>query len=111
MLGEIRNHPNYFVSEEGDVYRRRKEGLFKLVPDFSNGYARVRLDGKNETIARIVLDVFDPVDDPTLVAFHIDGDHYNDNISNLVWLTPSQAQLYSTYTIQYRKHILRRGAR
>lgn len=109
MLEQIRDHQNYYVSDDGSVYRRRKQGLFKLAPDWSNNYARVCLDGKNESIARLVLNTFDPIDDPTLIAFHIDGNHHNNHLSNLIWMTASQVQLYSGYTLDYRKQVLTRG--
>lgn len=75
------------------------------MPDFSAGGPRVDLDGRKEYIARLVLEAFDPTDNPNLKAFHIDGDKCNNNLDNLVWLTQSEIQRYSQYTIERRKEI------
>ena len=111
MLMEILNHPKYCISDDGVVYRKERSGLFKLSPDLSNGYARVDLDGKKENIGRLVLEAFDPTIDSSLKVFYIDGDRTNNRLDNLVWLNSSEVQLYSRYTIEYRKQTLGRGAR
>lgn len=107
MMGVVRNHPNYSVSDEGVVYRKERSGYFKLKPDYSNGYARVDLDGKKEYIGRLVLETFDPPIDISYRVFYIDGDKTNNCLSNLIWLSPSDVQLYSTYTLEYRLESLR----
>ena len=111
MLMEILKHPRYCISDDGVVYRKERSGLFKLSPDLSNGYARVDLDGKKENIGRLVLEAFDPTLDSSLKVFYIDGDQTNNRLDNLVWLNSSEVQLYSRYTIEYRKQMLSRGAR
>lgn len=111
MLMEILKHPKYCISDDGVVYRKERSGLFKLSPDLSNGYARVDLDGKKENIGRLVLEAFDPTVDSSLKVFYIDGDRTNNRLDNLVWLNSSEVQLYSRYTIEYRKQMLSRGAR
>lgn len=112
MLKVVSGHPNYCVDEHGIVRRIMLPGLYStLIPDLSNGYARVDLDGKKEYIARLVLDAFDPTDDQSLKVFYIDGNKMNCRLSNLVWLSPSDIQLYSNYTIEYRMEKLSRGAR
>ena len=108
---EILKHPKYYISDDGVVYRKERSGLFKLSPDLSNGYARVDLDGKKENIGRLVLEAFDPTLDSSLKVFYIDGDRTNNRLDNLVWLNSSEVQLYSRYTIEYRKQMLSRGAR
>lgn len=105
---EILNHPNYCISDDGVVYRKERSGLFKLSPDLSNGYARVSLDGKKINIGRLVLEAFDPSLDSSLNVFYIDGDRTNNHLDNLVWLNSSEVQLYSRYTIEYRKQMLER---
>lgn len=108
MRKVIQNHPNYCVTEDGVVYRIMCEGAYlTLIPDLSTGYARVELDGKKEYISRLVLEAFNPTDDKTLKAFYIDGNPMNCHLSNLVWLTSSDIQRYSAYTVEYRKQILR----
>lgn len=107
-FGEIKNHPNYVVTDEGEVYRKEKYGYHKLKPDWSNGYARVDLDGKKEYVGNLLLDAFDPTDNPNYKVFYIDGDKTNIRLENLVWLSPSDIQLYSQYRIEYRMQILGR---
>lgn len=108
MRKVIQKHPNYCVTEDGVVYRIMCEGAYlRLIPDLSTGYARVELDGKKEYISRLVLETFDPTDDETLKAFYIDGNPMNCHLSNLVWLTPSEIQRYSAYTVEYRKQFFR----
>ena len=111
MLWEIRRHPNYWVSDEGVVYRKERSGYFKLKPDYSNGYARVDIDGIKEYVGKLVLETFSPTEDIRMRVFYVDGDKTNNNLQNLVWLTPSQIKIFSTFTIEYRREILNRGAR
>ncbi len=111
MLGVIERHPNYYISDEGVVYRRERSGLFKLKPDYSNGYARVDIDGCKEYIGRLVLETFGPPRNLSHRVFYIDGDKTNNRLDNLTWLSPSEVQLYSSYSIEYRISELSRGAR
>lgn len=109
MTRVIEGHPNYLITDSGDVYRKDGDFVSRLHPNMSNGHARVTLDGVNEYVAKLVMDQFNPSPSPTYKVFHIDGDQLNNDISNLVWLSPSDIQLYSGYTIEYRKQFL--GAR
>lgn len=111
MVLEIPNHPNYYISDSGKVYKALSNGrgLKELQANMSNGHARVSIDGENYYLARLVLETFDPPYDRGLKTFHIDGDYSNNDLMNLVWLTPSEVQLYSSYSLEYRKQSL--GAR
>ena len=115
MRRQIERHPKYCINEEGAVFRIKPDGTDSLLLlDLSNGYPRVDLDGRKEYVSRLVLETFDPTDDETLKVFYIDGDHTNTRLSNLCWLSPSDIQLYSQYTVEYRKQMLgvfERGAR
>lgn len=107
MLEVIEKHPNYYITDDGVVYRRDRSGLFKLKPDWSNGYARVDIDGTKEYIGKMVLETFGPSKlSPIERLFYIDGDKTNNNIDNLIWLTPSEIKLYSVYTLEYRMQLL-----
>lgn len=111
MLWEIKRHPNYWVSDDGVVYRKERSGYFKLKPDYSNGYARVDIDGIKEYVGRLVLETYEPTEDPRMRVFYVDGNKTNNNLQNLRWLTPSEVKIFSTFTIEYRTKILNRGAR
>lgn len=108
MLEVIEKHPNYYISDDGVVYRRERSGLFKLKPDWSNGYARVKLDGRHEYVGKLILEAFDPPESSYCKVFYIDGDKTNNTLDNLAWLSPSEIQLYSDYTVEYRKQVLGR---
>ena len=105
QVKRIERHPKYIVSTEGSVYRERKDGFHELEIDFSNGYGRVDLDGKKESVARLVMEAFNPSEDPSMRVSYKNGDPTNCSLSNLVWLTQSQAQIYSKYTPEYRSLI------
>lgn len=108
MYRVIERHPNYVVDEKGCVFRVICNGVYsQLIPDCSNGYFRYDLDGKKESAGRLVLEAFSPTDDPTLKVFYIDGDKFNPSLDNLVWLTPSEVQRYSAYTVEYRRKLLK----
>ena len=109
VFKEIEKHPKYVVDRFGNVYRKHGMSdliLFPLKPDTSNGYMRVDLDGKKEYIARLILDAFRVNPGYGYRVFYIDGDSMNCMIENLVWLTPSEIQRYSAYTIERRKELL-----
>lgn len=109
MRKVIERHPNYCVTEDGVVYRILCPGLYStLIPDLSNGYARVDLDGTKEYIAKLVLEAFDPPRDLSHRVFYIDGDKMNCKLSNLVWMTPSDIAIYSEFTIERRKELFER---
>ena len=99
----INGHDEYCVDRFGRIYRIKKDGLHEIQPDCSNGYARVRLNGKSLTVHRIVaeafIDILDPAQDK---VFHIDGNNLNNEVSNLCWGTASEVQLWSHYTPEYR---------
>lgn len=103
----VRNHPSYFVSEEGKVYSETPSGLKELRFDMSNGYPRVKLDGIKEYVSRLVAEAFLDLPKTKSKLSFIDGDHSNCNVENLVWLNDSDLQRYSQYTMEYRKTILK----
>lgn len=100
---QIPKHPNYYIDEFGRIMRND----YYLVPDTSNGYKRVDIDGRKEMVARLVLETFRPTSNQSLKVFYIDGNPMNCRLDNLVWLTASEVQLYSSYTVQYRKELAR----
>ena len=110
MIKQIKTHPNYAVSDKGNVYRITENGLVELRKDISNGYARVQLNGTNYYVATLVAESFlEPKLDERQKIFYIDGDRSNCNVENLMWLSKSEIQRYSTYTIEYRMKTLRGG--
>ena len=103
----IDNHPNYVVTDTGEIFSNTDTGLKELKQDISNGYPRVKLDGEKIYVASVVAETFlDPPSNPNQKIFHIDGNKLNCDKSNLIWLSQSEIQRYSQYTIEYRKEIL-----
>lgn len=106
-IKQIPYQPNYAVSELGDVYAIEPEGLKKLKQDISNGYPRVKLNGKKYYVSALVASEFMPVQPAdNYKIFYIDGNHLNCAKDNLVWLDKSDIQRYSMFTPEYRRTIL-----
>lgn len=111
-LQVIQGHEDYCVSKKGNVFRITDEGLRPLTPDTSNGSARVRLNGKTFSIARLVAEAFIPKSNKHRnLIFHIDGNRMNNDASNLCWMTASEIQIWSGYLISYRIQKLPHGVR
>lgn len=108
MIKQIPEHPNYAVSDSGVVYSIHDSGLKELRKDISNGYARVELNGKKYYVASLVADLYlSPKPDNSFKLFYIDGNKNNCNVNNLIWLSKTDIQILSSYTIEYRTSILR----
>lgn len=107
MIKIIRNHPTYAVSNFGDVYSITDNGLVELKKDISTGYPRVKLDGKKEYVSNLVAQEFMKEPEANQKIFYIDGDKTNCCVENLIYLTPSEIQFNSHYTIEYRTKNLR----
>lgn len=107
MLEVIEKHPNYYISDVGEVFKREKDGVKKVTVNMSNGHARVTIDGMNYYVGRLVLEQFKPHPVEANKVFHIDGNYANNHLDNLVWLTPSEVQRFSSYTLEWRNKLLR----
>ena len=112
VINVIPNYPDYCVSRKGTVFRITEEGLRPLKQDISNGTARVRLNGHNISVARLVAEAYVPkTNKHRNLIFHIDGDKFNNNASNLCWMTASEVQQWSRYQVSYRLLNLPHGVR
>lgn len=108
MQREIEGHPDYVITDAGEVISLKgREGLRVLIPDISNGYPRVTLDGERRYIADLVAEAFliKPVGNRYKI-FYIDGNKENCSVGNLKYLTESEIKICSQYTVEYRKQIL-----
>lgn len=89
-MTEIKNHPRYFITPEGDVFSRRHKRLRKLKPNVGRrGYRCVDLDGHRRAVHRLVAMTFIPQPDSTesLCVRHKNGNPSNNHVDNLAWGT------------------------
>lgn len=106
-IKQIPGHPNYGVSDTGSVFAIKDKGLKELEKDISTGYPRVTLDGHKYYVSTLVASCFlDSPNEENQKIFLIDGNKLNCDVNNLVWLSPSEIQRYSQFTVEYRREIL-----
>lgn len=105
-IKQIPEHPNYGVSDTGSVFSIKDKGLKELEKDISTGYPRVTLDGQKYYVSTLVATCFlDPPNESNKKIFLKDGNKLNCDVNNLVWLSPSEIQRYSQFTVEYRRKI------
>ncbi len=90
----IKEAPNYSVSNLGRVKNNKTNYILKT--QTSEAYERISLkciDGKQHTkrVHRLVLEAFNPIPNMNkLVVNHKDGNHFNNKLENLEWMTQSE---------------------
>ena len=107
MTRQIEGHPDYYITDLGEVISEKRNELRVLLPDISNGYPRVTLDGERRYLADLVAEAFllKPTDCRCKI-FYIDGNRENCRVSNLKWMTESDIKMYSQYSVEYRQQVL-----
>ncbi len=91
---------NYFISENGDVFRRWGE-IYKPIKcvDSANGYLKVNIwkNGKAKLtlVHRLVSECFIPNPQNKPQVNHLDGNRSNNHVDNLEWATASENQKHS----------------
>lgn len=93
----------YQVSDMGRV----KRGTRILKQSFTkDGYKRVRLlhneKDRTRTVHRLVMEHFNPNNDPKMTVNHIDGDKTNNRLDNLEWVNRS-GQMVHAYDLGLKK--------
>ena len=104
---EIRDFPDYYVSNEGDIYsrkyhpiRNKNNNLIKIKPQIrKDGYSIIHLRKEEKTFAmyvhRLVAEMFIPNPENKMCINHIDGNRHNNSVSNLEWCSYSENSLHS----------------
>ena len=85
MWKEIENHPNYEISETGQI---RNKKLNREVKGYlSLGYKKVNLDSVQQYVHRLVLSTYLRKPLQNEECCHINGDKIDNRIENLMWGT------------------------
>ena len=98
-LKQIEGYPDYYVSDQGNVYSNKSGVMKKLKPIIKNSeYLAINLSNKvNFTqigIHRLVAQAFIPNPDNKPCVNHKDGDKQNNNVNNLEWVTHKENSQY-----------------
>lgn len=86
---------NYYANEDGSIYSEKSKKTLSWQKD-KDGYAKVQLmsdDGKRHrySVHRLILENFKPVENmDKMQVNHIDGNKWNNKLSNLEWVTCSE---------------------
>ena len=110
MEKQVHGHPEYWVTDKGDVISTKWDKRRVLKQDTSTGYPRVNIDGRKLYVANIVAEHFlkKPFN-PNYKIFYIDGDTENCELENLAYLSASDIQRFKNYTVEYRREVLGLG--
>lgn len=100
----IAEHPDYIVSDQGDVRHRRVNAQFLVGDTDPKGYRRVGLGGKHYRVARLVCEAFHGPCPQGRECGHLNGNKNDNSAANLAWVTRSEN---ARHTVQHGRH---RGA-
>ena len=81
---------SYFISNKGKVVSFCGNKYKILKPDLSTGYERVKINGKNILIHRLVADAFISIPKGKTEVHHKDENPRNNTAENLEWLTQTE---------------------
>lgn len=85
---------DYDVTEDGKIYSRKRNRYVKPQPN-GKGYLRVHIAGKMYFVHRLVAEKYIPNPQNKSQVNHIDGDHLNNHVENLEWVTNRENSLHA----------------
>lgn len=107
---QIKGFSQYYITDTGDVYSRVRPNNYRIkklktVFGGTSGYPFVGLwkEGKhyNKMIHRIVAETFIPNPENKPQVNHIDGNKFNNNVSNLEWVTDAENKIHKYHVLGY----------
>lgn len=106
MIKLIQDFNDYCVSDDGKVFRIKNNELVELKTYICNGHNCIKLRGKKLYVASLVAELYLGKKPESHLIFHKNKNKLDDRVVNLIYLTPSEVQLYSTYTQEYLEHVV-----
>ncbi len=85
----IKAHPDYMVSDQGEIWSERKDINLVQTPT-KTGYLTVKLNGKTYNVHKLVAEAFIGPRPEGLQVRHLDGNPRNNNVTNLVYGTSKE---------------------
>lgn len=100
---------DYCVSHKGEVFRMAVMNntyvLKELKTYICNGHNCIKIRGKKFYISNLVAELFLGSRPEGYLVFHKNKNRLDDRFDNLIYLSPSEVQLYSTYTEEYLREL------
>ena len=85
-MKKIPGYDYYYATEDGQILTRYTDGIRPMKPRVNNfGYLRVRLDGKEKLVHRLIAITFLPNPENHATFDHIDCNKSNNSVDNLQW--------------------------
>jgi hypothetical protein len=87
-MREIKNYTHYYVTENGDVFRKWKDEFRKRKSSINkDGYYQITLKRKTFLTHRLVAETYILNPDNLPIVEHKDDNKLNNHVSNLMWST------------------------
>lgn len=110
-IAKIKDFPDYYISDSGDVYSRnyKRTGKIKKMKSYKQpcGYLLIMLSKNGKTyhkyIHRLIADMFIPNPYNKPQVNHIDGNKTNNALQNLEWVSAKENALHAVHVLKVTK--------